>query len=176
MNRRFSRLSGALFALFLAAAPAAAHEVKVGAIEITDLWARATPPAAPAAGGFLTITNHGSEPDRLISAASDAAEKVEIHEMKTENGTMIMRPVAGGVDIPAGGTVALAPGGYHIMFIRPKAPLVEGGKVAVTLTFEKAGAVDTFLHILPVGSPGPKPDADAGHAGGHDHQHMNMGQ
>lgn len=163
MSFQLPRLAGALFAVAVLAAPASAHQVKLGSLTLTDLWARATPPVAKTAGGYLTITNAGTEPDRLVSVSSDASEKAEIHEMKTEDGTMTMRPAAEGVDIPAGATVALEPGGYHIMFIRPKAALEDGGKVAVTLTFEKAGSVDTFLHIMPIGSPGPKGGAAEEH-------------
>jgi copper(I)-binding protein len=142
---------------------ASAHEVKVGTLTITDLWTRATPPGAPAAGGFLTITNTGTEPDRLIAVSSPETASGEIHEMSMENDVMKMNAVAGGIEIPAGATVKLAPGGLHLMLIGPKGPLTEGGKFPVTLTFEKAGKIDTFLHIMPIGSKGPD-----GTGGGHD--------
>jgi copper(I)-binding protein len=139
--------------------PAAlAHSVEVGPLSLTDLWTRATPPKAPTAGGYLTIENSGQDADRLIGAASPIAGRTEIHEMTTKDGTMTMRPVEAGVEIPAGGTVALAPGGFHIMFIDLKETLLEGGKVPVTLTFEKAGKIDTFLHVLALGAPGPAGD------------------
>jgi copper(I)-binding protein len=135
-----------------------AHSIELGPLSLTDLWTRATPPKAPTAGGFLTIENSGAEPDRLTGAASPIADRVEIHEMTTKDGTMIMRPVETGVEIPAGQTVALAPGGFHIMFIGLKETLAEGGKVPVTLTFEKAGSIDTFLHVLAIGARGPEGD------------------
>jgi copper(I)-binding protein len=141
---------------------AGAHEVTVGALKLTDLWTRATPPSAPTAGGFLTIANTGTEPDRLIAISSPEAASGEIHEMSMENDVMRMRALPNGIEIPAGGTVKLAPGGRHLMFITLKAPLAEGGKLPVTLTFEKAGKVDTYLHILAVGAPG---------MGGADHEH-----
>jgi copper(I)-binding protein len=141
--------------------------VKVGTLTITDLWTRATPPGAPAAGGFLTITNTGTEPDRLIAVSSPETAAGELHEMSMENDVMKMNAVAGGIEIPAGATVKLAPGGLHLMLIGPKGPLTEGGKFPVTLTFEKAGKIDTFLHIMPIGSKGPD-----GTGGGHDHGAM----
>jgi copper(I)-binding protein len=158
------------FAFLLFASPnqaALAHSIKIGALSLTDLWIRATPPKAPTAGGFLTIENSGAEADRLTAAASPIADRVEIHEMTTKDGTMIMRPAEAGVEIPAGQTVALAPGGFHIMFIDLKETLVEGGKVPVTLTFEKAGSIDTFLHVLAIGARGPEGDHphDAGASG-----------
>ncbi|KAB2861260.1 MAG: copper chaperone PCu(A)C [Bauldia sp.] len=142
-------------------APATAHEVKIGTLELTGLWARATPPNAPAGGGFLTITNTGDAPDRLIAVSSPDVGQAEIHEMKVADGVMTMRPLENGPEIPAHGTVTLAPGGIHLMFIGLKAPFVAGGELPVTLTFEKAGPVETFLHIEPIGAKGP---GGAGHA------------
>ncbi len=139
-------------------APAVAHEVKVGPLTLTDLWTRATPPGAVTGAGYFTITNTTAEPDRLVSVWSPAAANAEIHEMRMEGDRMLMRPVAGGVEVPAGATVELTPGGYHVMFVGVVVGFEEGGEVPVTLTFEKAGAIDTFLHILPLGSRGPAHD------------------
>ena len=157
---------GAILAAVTFAAPAFAHEVTVGSLTLTDLWARATPPKAPTGAGYLTITNSGSEADTLIAVSTPAAETSELHIMEVKNGIMTMHPVEGGIEIPAGGKVTLAPGGYHLMFIRLKEPLKDGGKLPVTLTFKKAGKVETFLHIMPVGSMGP--------TGGGDGNSMNM--
>src|SRR5690348_10884792 len=93
----------------LCGATAVARDYKVGALEIGQPWARATPPSAPAGGGFLKITNTGSTPDRLISARSPAAELVQVHEMKMDGNVMRMREVEKGLEIPAGGAVTLAP-------------------------------------------------------------------
>jgi copper(I)-binding protein len=144
--------------------------VTLGALSITDLWTRATPPQAPTAAGYLTIANSGSEPDRLIAASSPLAGKTELHQMELKDGVMTMRPVEGGVEIPAGGSVSLAPDGFHIMFMELKDSFKEGGKLPVTLTFEKAGSVDTFLHILAIGAKGPSADQ------GHDMSGMNTGK
>ncbi|HZP20529.1 MAG TPA: copper chaperone PCu(A)C [Bauldia sp.] len=141
-------------AAFLAVSPLAAHEVKVGNLELTQLWARATPPNAPTAGGYLTIANRGAEPDTLVAAASPLAAKGELHVMAMKDGIMTMRPVEGGIEIPGGGSVTLAPDGLHIMFVGPKAPLREGDRFPVSLTFAKAGKVDTFLHVLAIGAKG----------------------
>ncbi len=159
-------LPAALAAALLLAPPAFAHSVKAGALELTDLWIRATPPRAQAAGGFLTITNTGDQPDRLIAVSSPLAATGEVHTMIVENEVMVMRPVEGGVEIPAGGSVSLAPGGLHIMFIDLKAPIAAGTDVPVTLTFETAGVVETVLHAEPIGAPGPGGGDDGMEAGG----------
>jgi len=161
---RFALLA-ALAAPLLLAKPVLAHEVKAGTLVLTDLWARATPPGAKAGGGFLTITNTGDEPDRLVAFSSPLAAIGEVHEMKVEDGVMTMRPLADGLEIPAHEDVTLAPGGFHLMFIDLEEPIVAGADVPVTLTFEKAGVVETVLHAQPIGSPGP--------AGGH--EGMDMG-
>ena len=150
----------AIAASILCLQPASAHSVKVGQLELTDLWTRATPPNAPTAGGYLAITNNADKADRLVAVASSAAKIGEIHQMKVADGIMTMRPLDGGLEIPPHATVTLAPGGSHLMFIDLKAPLAEGAEMPVTLTFAKAGSVDTFLHVKAIGARGP---------GGEDH-------
>ena len=125
----------------------AAATVTVGTLSLSGAFARATLPNAPVGGGFLTITNTGGEPDRLMGAASPVAEKVQLHEMKMAGDVMKMSELENGVEIPAGQTVSLAPGGLHIMFMGLKAPFVEGQTVPVTLTFEKAGPVEIELVV-----------------------------
>ncbi len=131
----------------LAATPAFAHDITFGALELNGPFARATLPNAPVAGGFLTIVNTGSEDDRLVSASADIARETQIHEMAMEGDVMKMRELPDGIVIPAGGSVVLEPGGYHLMMMGLTGALVEGETVPVTLTFEKAGAVTVDLHI-----------------------------
>lgn len=136
----------------LAAGPSLADDIKVGALTITQPWARATPPSAAVAGGFMTITNSGGEADRLVAATADVSERVEIHEMKMVDGVMKMRPLADGVEIPAGESVELKPGSYHVMMMGLSGPLKEGEGFSGTLTFEKAGSVDVTYDVGPIGS------------------------
>lgn len=131
----------------LSTGAAFAHGYKLGALEIGHPWSRATPKSAPVGGGFLTVTNAGTTPDRLVSVTSDVSEKVEIHEMAIVDGVMKMRALDGGLAVPAGGKVELKPGGYHVMFIGLKAPLVAGGSFKGTLNFEKAGKVDVEFKV-----------------------------
>jgi hypothetical protein len=147
---------GAVVSTILLAAPAVrADDVKAGDLVITQAWSRATPGGAKTGGGFLTIENKGTSPDKLIGVSADVAGKVEVHEMTTDGGVMKMRPVEGGLAIDPGKTVKLAPGGLHLMMMDLKNPLKQGDKLPVTLQFEKAGKVQVTLDVQGVGAPGP---------------------
>jgi copper(I)-binding protein len=139
---------------FLAAA-ARAEEVNAGDLVITQAWSRATPSGAKVGGGYLTIENKGSAPDRLIGGSAEVAGKVQVHQMAMDNGVMTMRPLDNGLTIEPGKTVKLAPGGYHLMLLDLKSPLKQGDKVPVTLEFEKAGKVNLSLDVQGVGAPAP---------------------
>ena len=89
---------------------------------------------------YVTLSNAGSQADALVSASSDAAQTVELHEVKNEGGVMKMRPVSA-IPVPAGGKAELKPGGYHIMLMGLKHDLKPGEKVPVTLKFEHGGEV-----------------------------------
>ena len=89
---------------------------------------------------YVTLSNAGSQADALVSASSDAAQTVELHEVKNEGGVMKMRPVSA-IPVPAGGKTELKPGGYHIMLMGLKHDLKPGEKVPVTLKFEHGGEV-----------------------------------
>ena len=138
------------------AVPAVADDYKLGMLEVSQPWSRATPPTAQSGGGFLTITNKGATADRLIAARSTVSDKVEVHEMKMDGNVMRMRELEKGLEIPAGATVMLKPGGYHIMFMGLKAPLAKDAKVPVTLVFEKAGSLDIQLDVQALGAAAPR--------------------
>ncbi|WP_296578116.1 copper chaperone PCu(A)C, partial [Phreatobacter sp.] len=138
----------------VAAAPTsqpAAAAVRAGSLTIAQPWARATPGGARVAGGYLTVTNTGAVPDRLIGGSAAFAERVEIHEMATRDGVMTMRALPAGLTIAPGQTVALKPGGLHVMFMELRTPLAEGQTVKVTLDFEKAGKVSLDFRIGSLG-------------------------
>ncbi len=164
-----SFVAAAVIAL-AALAPARADDVKAGDLVISQAWSRATPGGAKTGGGFLTIENKGTSPDKLIGASADAAGKVEVHQMAMDGGVMKMRPVEGGLTIDPGKTVKLAPGGYHLMMMDLKSPLKQGDKLPVTLQFEKAGKVQVTLDVHGVGAPGP-----SGHMGGMEMKKMDKG-
>jgi len=128
-------------------------DVQQGAIALEGAWARRAP--AMGAGGhggtghgamtangavYVTLRNDGPMADTVVSAASDAAHTVELHETRNEGGVMMMRPVAR-LQVPAGGRLEMKPGGHHVMLLGLKHDLNPGETVTVTLTFEKAGAL-----------------------------------
>jgi copper(I)-binding protein len=132
-------------ALALATFAAQAHEFKLGAITIGHPYARATAAGQPTGGGYLSFANAGPA-DKLLSVSADVSKSVELHEMKMEADVMKMRQVDG-IEVPAGKTVELKPGGYHVMFVGLKAPLKAGDKFPAKLKFEKAGEVDVTFNV-----------------------------
>jgi len=117
-------------ALALSVGALSAHAQSV---EVKDAWVRGTVPSQKVTGAFMEIT--GKTAARLISAESPAAATVEIHNMTMQNGVMKMFPVEG-IDIPAGKTVKLASGGYHVMMMGLKQQMKAGERVPLKLTFE----------------------------------------
>lgn len=146
--------SWALVAL-LSIGIAEARDYRLANLEIITPWTRATAPTAPAGGGFVVIKNTGPTADRLVSARSAAAETVQIHEMKMDGNVMRMRELENGLEIPAGATVTLAPGGFHLMLMGLKQPLKQGSAVPVTIVFEKAGSIDIELAVEGPGAAKP---------------------
>ncbi|EPE94972.1 copper chaperone PCu(A)C [Rhizobium grahamii] len=158
-----------LFFTGLFAAVATANDIKVGAIDIGHPRARAMVPGAKVGGGYLELTNTGSIDDRLVRITSERAATAEVHHMSVANGVMTMRPVVDGLTIPAGKTVELKPGGYHVMFMDVAKPFKEGETIRATLTFEKAGSVDVEFTVGNAG--GVKSTSPDGH---HDMGGMDM--
>ena len=134
---------------------AQAGDATVGALKISAPWVRATPKGAPVGGGYLTITNTGTASDRLVGGASDISSRFEIHEMSMDNNVMRMRAMPKGLEIKPGETVEFKPGGYHLMFLGLKRPLVQGQHVKATLQFEKAGRVEVDFTVESIGAQAP---------------------
>lgn len=132
--------------------PAAAGDIQIGDIVVSNPWTRVTPPGAKVAGGFMTITNKGTTADRLVGGTSPIAGRMEVHEMKMEGGAMKMNEVAGGLEIKPGETVELKPGSYHVMFMDLKSGPVEGSPVEGTLKFDKAGEAKVSYKVAPLGA------------------------
>lgn len=144
----------AAVALALSATVAFAHGYQAGTLKIGHPWSRATPAGAKVGGGYLTIENTGSAPDRLVSVSVPFAARAEIHEMAMKEGVMTMRPLDSGVEVPAGAKVEFKPGGYHIMFMELKQQLNQGEMLKGTLTFEKAGSVDVEFKVDTIAAKG----------------------
>ena len=127
------------------AIPGQAHEEKTGDITIVHPWSR---PAGQGQNGviYLEIRNHGGADDRLLAVSTPLAEKVELHRSTMEEGVHRMEAV-GSIVVPAGGSVALAPGGLHVMLVGLKFMLMAEETIPVTLTFEHAGAITTGVAV-----------------------------
>ncbi len=131
----------AAISLTLAAMFTSASGVSASNVMVIESFARASAtPMAKAGAAYVSLMNHGSEADRLVSAQSPAAETVEIHMTEAIDGVMKMR-ATGPLEIAPMGTLEMKPGGYHIMLMGLKAPLKTGEEIEITLTFEKAAAL-----------------------------------
>jgi len=135
------------------AGTARAQDITAGTLTIGHAWARATVGTSRPGGAYFTITNKGAEADRLTGAESPVARRVELHRSGMEGGVMRMTRIKA-IEVPAGGKVALAPGGYHLMLLGLKRPLATGSKVPLTLVFEKAGPVAVEVAVEPLGGKG----------------------
>lgn len=140
-----------ILAACLILSTATAQELRAGDIAVSAPWARATPKGAKVGGGYLSVRNSGSTPDRLIGGSLESAKRVEVHTMTMENGVMRMREVKGGFEIKPGETLELKPGGNHLMFMDLQRPLQAGEKVKGELRFEKAGSVPVEFEVRPLG-------------------------
>jgi hypothetical protein len=161
IEERLGIIGFTLALLFVMTNSLIAHEFKAGDIELVHPWSRETPHGAKVAAGYVKIVNHGSEPDRLVSATGAIAGRTEVHEMAVDDkGVMTMRPVEG-IDVPAGAEVELKPGGFHIMFLNLTGAKKKGEKFAGSLTFEKAGTIEVEFSVDAMGG-------DTGHGSGHD--------
>ncbi len=156
------RVAGALAMLALvgATAVASAQSPAASAITVDGAWARTSPMMDMAGAAYLTIHNSGATDDALVGVTSPAANVVETHETKDDGtGQMAMMPVES-IPVPAGGSVELKPGSYHIMLIELTAPLEAGAVVPLTLTFQSGAVVDVEAVVgdgppgaMPMGSP-----------------------
>ena len=152
----------ALAIMLIAPNIAEAHDYKLGALTIDQPWARVTIANRPAAG-YMTIINNGDEPDRVLSAASPKADRVELHTHTMQDGVMKMAP-AGIIEIPANGQVEFAPGGLHLMIFGLKALPKLGDSLPVTMNFERSGSIDLEFEVGEPGQAVPAPAMDhSGH-------------
>jgi copper(I)-binding protein len=149
-------------ALSVWAGDAIAGDYTVGTMQIGNPWTRATPKGATVAGGYMTISNTGSAPDRLVGGSAAVAGRFEVHNMTMEQDVAKMRPMGTGLEIKPGETVELKPGSFHVMLMGLKQPLEQGQKVKGTLEFEKAGKVEIEYAVEALGTTSPAP-------GGHHH-------
>ncbi|MEO0328182.1 MAG: copper chaperone PCu(A)C [Pseudomonadota bacterium] len=164
----FSRICLLAFSVLFAATLAHAHKFKVGSLHITQPEMTAPLPGAKVTAGYLVIVNKGQEADRLVAVKADFAGKSEIHTMEMNDGVMKMRPVDGGLEIPAGASVVLEKGGLHLMFMKLQNDIDAGQLKPVTLVFEKAGEISIEMNVT---KPGKKDHGDHGSSDHSNHTH-----
>ncbi|MDD2925995.1 copper chaperone PCu(A)C [Rhodoferax sp.] len=141
-------------ALALVSFGAAAHGE---AVEVNNAWARATVKGQMATGAFMTLK--AKDGAKLVGGSSPVAGVTQVHEMKMDAGVMKMAEVKGGLELPAGKAVELKPGGYHIMLMDLKAPLLKDSTVPLTLVFKDAKGVESKLELkVPVSANPPAMD------------------
>jgi copper(I)-binding protein len=162
MTMRVMAMVGLLFAgLTVAAAK------QPGGVTVANAWARATPGGAKNGAVYMSITAEPGAGDRLVAAKSEAARSVELHLSEDEGGVTKMRRLDA-LEVPAGQTVVLRPGGHHLMLLDLKRPLKATDQLKLTLVFEKAGEVTVEASVMAISSSRP-PSSDP-HAGpGSDH-------
>lgn len=149
-----------LATLFLSITPSL---VSAADIEVKSAWVRGTVPAQMMSGAFMEITSKNAA--TLVGVTTPVAEEAEVHEMRLEGGVMKMR-AAPRLELPAGQTVVLKPGGYHVMLMGVKQQLKPGDRVPITLKIESANkkinAVVVKAEVRELTEP----------SGSHHHGHM----
>jgi len=151
----------AALGLFTATA-ATAHDYEAGDLKIHHPMAFETAETSKVGAGYLEIVNSGETADRLIEVRADIP-RIEIHDIEDNDGVVKMVEMENGIEVPAGETVSLEPGGLHIMFMGLEGALVAGTEVPATLVFEQAGEVDVVFMI----------EERSGAVKGHDHSDHN---
>jgi hypothetical protein len=116
-------------------------------LAVANAWAIVSPKGSKVAAGYFIVANGGTENDKLVSATSPRAGRIELHEITLDGKVAKMRPVENGVDVPPGGSTMLKEDGLHVMFLDVDAPFTEGETIPVTLTFEKAGNVEITMQV-----------------------------
>ena len=130
--------------IFLAAA-LMAGAAQAQTVEVKDAWVRTSVQGQKATGAFMKLTARDGA--RLVSASSPVAGVTEVHEMKMEGDVMKMRALAGGLELPAGKTVELKPGGYHVMLMDLKTALPKESTIPLTLVFKDAKGAESRVEL-----------------------------
>lgn len=159
-----------LVALLSLSGVAFAHEYDAGSLHIEHPWSLLLPANSANGAAYFVVHNKGKEADRLLGADTERAATTEIHQHVEKDGMMKMQKVDG-ADIPAGGTLAFAPGGYHLMLMGLKKPLADGERFPLTLHFQKAGDVKVDIAVQrDAPAAGPTHDMHNMHDMNMDHQ------
>lgn len=138
--------------LLVVAMPFNAFAHNHGHLVLEHSWIKQPIPGMKMTGGFINITNNGTQDEQFIAVHSDIAKQVELHTMVMVDGVMKMRALDGGWTIPAGETITLKSGGNHIMFIGLQRHLHEDDMVTIELEFKHAGRIERNFHVRKPGT------------------------
>lgn len=144
-----------LLLLVTACGSGKADSVRPADLAVSDV--RIPAPAGPSAALYLTVTNHAGVADRLEAVHTPVAGMTMLHRTVQKGDRISMEPVEGGLPVPAGGRLVLAPGGAHVMLMDLERKLAVGEQVPVTLVFQGAGPVSAQARVVSyadVESPG----------------------
>lgn len=149
-----AKIFAAILVSFSLAGPAFTHDNNSHdhMLTIDQPWAPHTGKRTMSAAIYLVVHNGGEEDDTLVDVKSDVAEMTTLHRSYEQDGIMRMDHIEA-LDVPAGGSAKLSPGGYHIMLMQLEAPLKRGEHFPLTLVFEKAGDVTVMVEITGIGGP-----------------------
>jgi hypothetical protein len=149
-------LAASIAAATLLVAASSAHAA--GRLEVYDAWIRAAPPGASMMAGYATLKNTGDAPIEVLTVQSDAFRQSSIHETVIERGVSRMRELPH-IDLAAGATVQMKPGGAHLMLSEPRHPIVVGEKEHVVFLLADGTRLETYFDVV---APDAKGDEDAG--------------
>lgn len=124
-------------------------------VTVEDAWARASIGTSRPAAAYATIRNEGDVAVALAGVRAAISETASLHESMTEDGIARMRPVPT-LTIPAGGSVTLEPGGYHVMLMGLTEPLVEGRTFDATFQFADGATLTAEVPVLSIAAKGPE--------------------
>ena len=134
----------AAFAILFAASEPAYAE---GKLTVFDAWIRATPPDSRMMAGYATLKNAGDTPIKLLTVQSDAFRQSSIHETTVEHDVTKMRELPR-LDIAAGATIEMKPGGRHLMLLDPRHPIAAGDKVHMVFLLSDGTRVETYFDVI----------------------------
>jgi copper(I)-binding protein len=144
-----------LLLLVFAASALLGHSHEKGDIQVRHPWARATPPGTTVAAGYLEIRNNGKEADRLLSATTPVAKRVELHVTEHSDHVAKMRQLRA-FEVPGRERLTLSPGGAHLMLVDIVQPLKKGERFPLTLRFERAGELQVEVEVQELGARHPR--------------------
>ena len=167
-----TRAAGVGLLMLFPAFALAAGETRAGDIRMTQPWSLALPPVSANGAVYLSLSNTGRAPDKLVGGSTPMAERVELHTSSMDGGIMRMRQISA-VDLEPGGTAVLEPGGTHLMLVGLKEPLEAGKRFPLMLEFERSGMIQVEVAVQAAAASAPmhgghsQPAAQHGHGGGH---------